>query len=220
VSLGTSIHVFAKRYRLEAVPGIALCWAMLLGSIRFRAVRLAICVVLVAVAASLAFISPSSMQHGDSWKYALEAAERNASVDGAPVLICSDFIEADYATMPLDSAKESRYFSPLSYYRLSVPVVPLPRALNGEAIRVGSQFLQEAAMRHERFLAVAYEPSYKTLDWLAQSAAGTHSVRKLGVFDGVEVLEFVPRSGFVEAPSLQDSGGPSRMAPSPQVRPL
>jgi hypothetical protein len=75
-----------------------------------------------------------------------------------------------------------------------VPVVPLPRALNDEAIQAGSQFLREAAKRHQRFLALAYEPSYDTLDWLASNAEGTHSVHELGIFGRVEVLEFIPRT--------------------------
>jgi hypothetical protein len=214
VSVATPIHCFSPRHVLEAVPGIALCWAMLLGSIRSRTVRLAICVALVAIAAYLSYSDPLSRRHEYTWKYALEAAERNASIDNAPVLICSDFPEADYVAMPLDSAKESRFFAPLSYYRLSVPVVPLPRALNGEAIRVGSRFLQEAATRHERFLAMAFEPSYRTLDWLAESAAGTYTVRTLGVYDKIEVLEFVPRSAPSEAARLPESGKPGPTAPA------
>jgi hypothetical protein len=91
--------------------------------------------------------------------------------------------------------------------------VPLPQALNGEAMRVGSQFLREAAEKHERFLALGFEQSYKTLDWLAQSAAGTYSVRKLGVFDKVEVLEFLPLSGPPTASPLQRSGEPGQVAP-------
>ena len=205
VTIGTSMHIFAARYRTEAVPGVALCWAVLLGLIRFRALRLAFCVALVAVVAYLAYVSPSSRLHSYSSKYALELAQKNASIDNAPVLICSDFIEANYATMPVDSAKESNLFAPLSYYRLSVPVVPLPKALNSEAKRVGTQFLEDAAKKHERFLAVAYDESYKTLDWLTQNAAGTHSVRKLGVFEGFEVLEFVPLSAPPETPALPET---------------
>jgi hypothetical protein len=197
LSARTSIHTFVPRHRLDAVPGIALCWAMIFSVIRPRVSRLIACVVLVAISAFFSYSSPFSRQHFYTWKYALEVAEKNASADGAPVLICSDFPEADNATMPLDSAKKSPFFSPLSYYRLSVPVVPMPRALNDEAMRVGSRFLQEAATKHERFLAVAYKPSYATLDWLSQSATATHSVRKLGVFDDIEVLEFVPRTEAV-----------------------
>jgi hypothetical protein len=69
----------------------------------------------------------------------------------------------------------------------------MPRELNGEAIRVGSSFLQEAAQKHERFLALARRSSDKTLDWLTKNGAATHSVHQLGEHDGVVVLEFVPR---------------------------
>jgi hypothetical protein len=84
-----------------------------------------------------------------------------------------------------------RHLAPLSCYKLSVPVAPLPRALNEEAVRAGSAFLQQEAQR--RFLALAFVESYPTLDWLRNKAAETHDVRELGVFDGVKVLEFVPR---------------------------
>jgi hypothetical protein len=217
VSAGTSIHCFAPRHRLDAVPGIALCWALLLGSIRSRPVRLAICMAFVGISAYLAYGDPLSRRHESTWKYALDAAERSASADNAPVVICSPFVEtnveSNYASVSPGSAKDSNYFTPLSYYRLSVPVVPLPFALNGEAMRAGSHFLQEAGKRHQRFFALAEHRSFGTLDWLTQSAAGTHTVRKLGVFDGVEVLEFVPRSAPAEAPFLPKPGEPGRMAP-------
>jgi hypothetical protein len=135
-------------------------------------------------------------EHDPSWKYALAIAEKNASADNAPVLMCSPFIEGKYAAMPIDSAetKESGYFAPLSYYKLSVPVVPMPYALNDEAVRIGLRFLEEATRKRRRFLALGDPPSYKTLDWLAQRASGSYDARNLGVFDGVEVLEFDPRA--------------------------
>lgn len=197
VSVETPLHIFVARYRLIAIPGIALCWAALVRMLNSRTVRLLFCTALVATTACLSLISSSARQHGYTWKYALDVAEKSASVDDAPVLICSDLPEADYVTMPLDSAKDSTLFAPLSYYQLSVPVVPLPRALNSEAMRVGSAFLQQAAQRQEHFLALANTPSYKTLDWLANTASGTHTDHKLGVFDGVEVLEFVPHHGKI-----------------------
>ena len=196
VSAWTPIHCFALRHRLDAIPGIALCWAMLLSPFRSRAVRLLFCVVLVASTAYSYYSSPSSRQHGYTWKYALEYAEKNASADNAPVVLCSAFVESNPLTRPLDVEKDSGFFTPLTYYRLSVPVVPLPMALNDEAIKDGSRFLQEAALKHERFLALSEIRSSKTLDWLSSSAAATHSVRTLGVFGGIKVLEFVPRTGL------------------------
>ncbi len=88
--------------------------------------------------------------------------------------------------------EETGILPPLSYYKLTVPVAPLPRTLNEEAIRAGSLFLRQQAER--RFLAMAFVESYGTLDWLAKAAGGSHNVRELGVFDGVKVLEFVPRT--------------------------
>src|SRR5579863_359689 len=195
VSVATPLHIFVYRYRLVAIQGIALCWALLISRIDSRALRVLFCLALVGVTAYSAFASPDSRTHGYTWKYALEAAEKNAAPDNAPVLICSDLIESDYIPMPLDSAKDSVYFAPLSYYKLSVPVVPLPRSLNDEAVRVASSFLQDAAPRHKRFLAMAFTPSYPTVRWLEETTSGTYDSRTLGIFDGVEVVEFTPRIG-------------------------
>jgi Dolichyl-phosphate-mannose-protein mannosyltransferase len=195
LSVGTSIHVFVPRYRLVAVPGIALCWAFVAGRIDSRALRLLVCTTIVAATAIIYLTTPFLRQHQYSWKYALEFVEKNASVDDAPVLICSDIPEADHMAMPIGSAiMESGILPPLSYYKLSVPVRPLPRALNDEAMRDGSRFVQQAAQRHQRFLAMGFAQSYETLDWLAKTAAGTYDVQELGKFDGVRVLEFKPRN--------------------------
>jgi hypothetical protein len=194
VSKETSIHIFVGRYRLVAAPGVALCWALILSRIDSRALRLLFCTAVVAVTGYHYFTSPTSRLHNYTWKYALEFAQENASADNAPVVICSDLPEADHMPMPVGSAvKDSPIFTPLAYYQLSVPVVPMPRSLNDEAIRAGSQFLHQAALHHERFLALAFGPSYKTLDWMASNVAAIYSVRQLGIFDGVKVWEFVPR---------------------------
>jgi len=148
------------------------------------------------VAACVCFTSASFHQHMYSWKDALAVAEKNASADNAPVLICSDIPEADYMRMPVGAAiEESGILPPLIYYRLTVPVTPLPRSLNEEAMRAGSEFLQQQSQRHERFLALAFVESYGTLEWLRSQATGTYDVTQLVVFDGVKVLEFVPRGG-------------------------
>jgi len=200
VSVGTSIHLFKASHELVAVPGVALCWALVVSRFDSRILRLLFCVLLLIATASQNFSSSFKSSRGAyTSKYALEFVQKNASVDNAPVLICSDFIESNYVAMPLDSAKDSNYFTQLSYYKLSVPVVPLPMALNAEAIRVGSRFLQEAARKHERFLAVASVPPHGILDWIEQNSAATHSVSKLGVFGHMEVLEFVPRAQGVTA---------------------
>lgn len=193
LSVGTSVHVFVPRYRLVAVPGIALCWGLVVSWINSRGLRLTFCAALVVVAACVCFTARSFHHHMYSWKYALALVEKNASADNAPVVICSDIPEADYMRMPVGSAiEDTGILPPLSYYKLSVPVAPLPRTLNEETIRAGSEFL--ANHRHQRFLAMAFVESYATLNWLQEKAAAADYVRPLGEFDGVKVLEFVPRS--------------------------
>ena len=199
VSVGTSIHTFVYYHRLDAIPGIALCWALALSHFRSRNLRLLFCVAIVAATAFLPLNSPLSRVRKNSMKYPIELAERSAAIDGATVVMCSSFVESNYVAMPsMESVKESRYFAPLSYYRLSAPVLPLPQLINDETVQIGSRFLREAARKHKRFLVFADRTnSYKILVWFANNAAATHSVRKLGQFDdGVEVLEFVPRNNL------------------------
>lgn len=195
VSVETTVHVFLRRYRLIAIPGTALCWAWLVSWIESRPLRLLFSVAVVASVAYAYFIFPPFRYHANTWKDALESVEKNASADNAPVLICSDVVEADHTPIPVGEAvKDSVLFAPLTYYKLSVPVVGLPRALNDEAIRIGSSFLKDTALRRERFLAIGYAPSDQTLQWLIYNAAATHDVRAVGVFDGIVVLEFIPRA--------------------------
>jgi hypothetical protein len=50
--------------------------------------------------------------------------------------------------------EDSGILSALSYYKLSVPVAPLPRALNEEAVRAGSAFCRRK--RSSDFLPLPY----------------------------------------------------------------
>lgn len=212
LSTETHVHMFVTRYRMAAIPGIALCWALLVNLFPTRALRLLFCVAFVAATAFLYGSSPTLRSHSNSWKDAIDFVQKNASADNAPVLICSDLIEADYTPMPLDSPKDSVYFPQLSYYKLSVPVVPLPPDLNSEAIRVGSQFLAVATQEHTRFLAAANGQSSTVLAWLSQSASAAFDVHNLGAFDGVEVLEFTPKthaSPLATPPLAHSSDQPS-----------
>jgi len=196
VSVETSIHVFVFRYRLVAIPGIALGWGLIVSRIGSSTLRSLLCVAVVASVACWYVTSPLSRQHGYTWKYALETAEKNASADDAPVLVCSDFPESDSVPMPVGEAvKDSGLFAPLTYYTLSVPVVGLPRALNEEAMGIVSSFLQQSGKRKQRFLALGFKASRKTLEFIESSASPTYSVHKLGVFDGIAVEEFTPRQG-------------------------
>ena len=194
VSVTTPMHLFVNRYEAVVVSGIALAWAWSFSLIDSRLLRVLGCAALVTCFAYQRFSSPMARDHSYSWKYALQVADANAGVDGAPVVICSDFPEADFQDMPTGPPSESSLFAPLSYYKVQSTVVPLPRALNEQAQLIGRSFVSQAASNHQRFLAVCYQPSYLTLDWLVSMTSGTHVAHWLGDFHGVRVFEFDPRN--------------------------
>ena len=194
ISVATPLHIFLFRYRLVAIPGVALCWSLLMSRVDSRMLKLLFCVILVSATAYQYLTLPIYRLHGYSWKQALEIAEMNAAPDHAPVLICSDVIEADNSPMPVGAqVKDSAFFAQLSYYKLDAPVVGLPRAMNEQAVRIGSDFVQEATKRRQRFLAMGYTYSYDTLHWLISATSATYDVRVLGQPSWVVVLEFTPR---------------------------
>ena len=189
VSILTPLHIFVGRYLLAAVPGIALCWGLLLSQINSRALRLLFCLALIALAGRDQFNYPS---HGYTWKYAIDVANQNTAEDHAPVLMCSDLPEADHEPMPKD-VTQSWLFAPVSYYKLSSPVVPLPRTLNEEARSQVSKFLAGEAPARRRFLLLAYWPSHAIVGHLWRVTRDSYTPRTLGVYDGVSVIEYVPR---------------------------
>ncbi|HEV2132782.1 MAG TPA: glycosyltransferase family 39 protein [Terracidiphilus sp.] len=195
VSVLTRLHISAPPWHLlVAVPGIALCWAWLANGLRRGWLRVVFCVLVAAAGMWLAMTRPMSKEMPRP-KAAIEYAEKVAAPEHIAVIVCSDFVESNFAPMPVGDVTQSRFFAPLAYYRLTAPVVPLPKALNAEAMRIGGDFVKQAAAKHERFLAMGHEPSYPTLDWLAKQAGGAFTVRVLGVFSDVKVLEFTPRAG-------------------------
>ncbi len=189
VSTYTSTHVFIDRYCLVAAPGIALCWGLLLSRINSRVCQFVFCFALVAWSARVQFDAPT---HGHSWKQAVEAANAaNANVS-APVLVCSDLVEADYRPIPSDISSTWLY-APLSYYPLHSTVIPLPRSMNPAAEKQINTFLSRAIVGHQRFLIMGYRASSSILDWVDRSTTGSYERKPLGIYDGVAVVEYLPR---------------------------
>ena len=191
ISAHSSIHVFVPRYQLAAVPGIALCWGLLLSRINSNSLRMLFCMAVLTLAAYRQYEQPT---HEYSWKDALETANAQTAADHAPLLICSDLPEADHQPMPADlNSLNVGLFAPLSYYKVNSPVVPLPRALNQEAKSQVNKFLTAAVPAKKRFLVVAFLASRPTLDWIRERTKDSYHAREIGVYDGVSVVEYVSR---------------------------
>jgi len=189
VSTSTPIHVFVERYRLVAIPGIALCWGLLLSRISSNQIRVLFCVALFSIAA---FQSLNSPDHEYSWKYAIDTVNSSAAIDHAPVLVCSDLAESNFDPLPEDIT-QSGYYSPFSYYKLKYSrAIALPRALNSAAESQIHAFLSTAAPAHQRFLAMGFQPSWDTLRYITDSTRDSYMAHPLGTFNGVAVVEYIP----------------------------
>jgi hypothetical protein len=205
ISVNTPIRIFLDRYWLVGVMGMVLLWGVLVAVVSSVPLRLMLCIVYVPWAIFSYCSSPDAHHHLYTWKPALEYADRVARTDQAPLLICSDLPQADFETMPSGPQVDSVLFAPLSYYKVSVPVVPLPRTLNEEAKLIGRRFFSEAAARHERFLALGFRASYPTLRWLMSLSSATYVTHDLGDFDGVAVIEFDPLGDVTRVSELLQS---------------
>jgi hypothetical protein len=196
VSALTSVHVFVARYRLVAVPGVVLCWGFLVSCLASKAIRVGFCAALVALTFSGFPFATLSMDnaHGYSWKYALQVADKSAAFDNAPLLLCSDLTESNFEPMPADVyAATSAAFAPIFYYKVHSRVVPLPRALNGEAVAQINKFLATATPARQRFLVLGYVASEETFSWITERTKHSYVARNLGRTDGVTVMEYAPR---------------------------
>ncbi len=191
VSVWTPIHVFVERYRLVGLPGVALCWGLLVSCLNWKFAR-----ALFAVALIVSFSNGIHFtlweSHGYTWKYALEAADARALPDHAPLLICSDFPESNFVPMPADP-KTSFLFAQLSYYKVKSPVMPLPRALNATAESQVKRFLATAIPAHQKFFVVAFGASTKTINWITTTTESSYRMVRVGEYDQVSVVEYVPR---------------------------
>lgn len=197
VSVETPIHIFVVRYRLVAVPGVALCWGVLVSCLNWRFARALFAVGLVASAFVSTFngihLTLPEKNHKFSWKYALESVDAKALPDHAPVLICSDIIESNFLPMPADP-KTSELFAPLSYYKVESPVIPLPKGLNAAAKEQVKRFLATAIPAGEDFFVVASGSSAGTVNWITATTADSYRMIPVGEFDHVAVVEYVSLS--------------------------
>jgi len=186
----TSVQLFLSRYRLVAVPGIALCWGLLLSRINSRVLRALFCVALVVTVTRAQLDVPL---HGTSWKPAVDFVNANTAKDHATVLVCSSLVEADYQPIPADINSTALYAT-LTYYKLNSPLVLLPRSLvNPETEAQIQKFLLDAVPARRRFVAVGLTYSMPVLHRIEDLTKENYTSKSLGVFDNVAVFEFNPR---------------------------
>jgi hypothetical protein len=191
ISEFTPIHVFVGRYYLCAIPGLAMCWGMMVSWIDCKWLRAGFCAA-IAVASMAINYNPMLMApHGYTWKFALDAVELNTSHDHAPVLICSGIVDSNAAVGSLDA--KHTWLSQLSYYPISSPVLGLPYSLTPVARKEIDGFIAESAAKKQRFVAMGWTPAYEELKYMIEKSDGKFEAHRVGIYDNVAVIEFRPK---------------------------
>ena len=63
-------------------------------------------------------------------------------------------------------------------------------------MRIGTKFVFDAEKRHQRFILVGGLNSLETMQWLARYANPAFTVRVIGDFRDILVIEFQPRAAI------------------------
>ena len=161
-SVLTSVKVFLPRYALPSEAALALFAGWILGAISPAKIR---SIAIAAVALMVLISAPSAhYAHGGDWRAALASARATAGSSGMPVLIRSDFPEAEPFNWLNDPARKSYLFAPLAVYPVAGNVIPLPSHPNAASASYLDQ-LMPSLERSQRFLLVNMgDPSYQ--NWL------------------------------------------------------
>jgi hypothetical protein len=191
ISEVTPIHVFVGRYYLCAVPGIALCWGMMLSWVDCKWLRAAFCIAIAAASMAINYNPMLMAPHGYTWKFANDAVELNTAHDHAPVLICSGIVDSNAATGPLDA--DNGWLPQLSYYPLSSPVLGLPYSLTPIARKEIDEFITQSAEKKQRFVAMGWTPAYDSIRYMIEKADGKFEAHRVGIYDNIAVVEFRPK---------------------------
>ena len=185
----TPFHIFVSRYYLCAVPGIALCWGMMVSWVNCKWLRAGFCAAIAMASMAINYNPTFSAPHGYTWKFAIDAVELNTARDHAPVLVCSGIKEADALQRPLalDDIQQ------LSYYPLSSPVVGLPYSLTPAARHTIDEYIRQSATKRQRFLAMGWTPSYPVIRYMIEKSDGSFEAHRVGIYDNIAVVEFRPK---------------------------
>jgi hypothetical protein len=189
------LGLFLGRYYVGYAVGLAVCCGALLGPLRSgRAAKLAmICIALFQVASlgSLIANAQGHTMHRGDWAAAVAFVDQNTAADGAPVLIRSQYVESDFN--PVEPVSGNPMFSQLVRYPSRSRMTGLRATLNEADVEQALNSIRNSGAFQGRLLLMSYDGP-KSLDILLTFLAGrlgpAFTLREIGDFDGIHVLEF------------------------------
>lgn len=126
--------LFVGRYLIPYVPGIALCFGMVLEYLSTR-LRTGLVLLIFLIPNAISVFQgqfPSHTAWGN-WAAAIEFVDKENRTSGMPVLMRSPFPESDFFAWRTEKMDDSALYAPLGFYRSPGDWHPLPVTLNSDA---------------------------------------------------------------------------------------
>jgi hypothetical protein len=144
--------VLVSRYFLCAAPAIALIMAWAISGVRSSRIRL----VLVTMVAGLSVLGMGiGNERMEDWRGALHAVAEATNGKPVPVLVGGGFIESARLRWPLDPEEAAYLVSPVAFYRVPGPALPLPYDLDDQGTGYLRQVSTMLAEERGPFILVA-----------------------------------------------------------------
>ena len=188
--------LFVGRYLLPYVPGIALCFGLVLEywSPRVRT-GLVLLIFLMPVGIGCWRGQFASHTSRGNWAAAIEYIDRENRHAPLPAMMRSPFPESDFFEWRKAKMNDSALYAPLVFYQSSSQWYPLPATFTPEAARAIDNLVQiQSATRHGLFFASYEDP--KTADpylayfraYFRNQAGARGEFQEVGNFEGIRVF--------------------------------
>lgn len=187
--------VLVSRYFLCAAPAIALIMAWAIRGVRRSRIRL----VLVTMVAGMSVLGMGiGVEQMEDWRGALHAAATATKGQPVPVLVGAGFVESAGLRWPVEDAEEESYLvSPVAFYRVPGPALPLPYDLGDADTGYLRQVSMILAKEGGPFVLVIntreffHERSVPFREWLEHALGPMgFSSRPVGRFGTISVVIF------------------------------
>ncbi|HXJ44286.1 MAG TPA: glycosyltransferase family 39 protein [Bryobacteraceae bacterium] len=192
-ALLTGSDLFVGRYVLPSVPGLVLCFGLIL---EYLSPRLRTGLVLFIFLVPRAIDCwprqdfPTHTTSGD-WASAISFIDHENRNTRLPALMRSPFPESDYWEWQSAPMNDSSLYAPLAYYRSSTDWRPLPATFTPAAARAIDTLLERTSVAGQGFYFAELQKPGVTGDYVAyfrQRMPPAAEIKELGTFEGVHVF--------------------------------
>jgi hypothetical protein len=184
-------NVLVGRYALPYVPGIALCFGLILEYLSpWLRTGLVLLVFLAPWARDCWRGEFASHTFSGNWAAAIEFVDKENKAASMPALMRSAFPESDHWDWQSVRMDDSALYAPLSFYRSSTDWHPLPASFTAKAVEAIDSFVETQRAKRQDFFFASLDDQGAAAVYVAylRKKSGTGAqLREAASFEGIRV---------------------------------